>query len=408
MSAFIPSSVPLVVTLLLLLLTARVLGEIMERLGQPAMIGEVLAGIILGPTILGFVSPSSELKVIADLGVFLLVIVAGLDIQPEDIRNSVRGKSFWIAIFGFLIPCLSGLAIGYAFQLNFLITIFLSLCIAITALPVSVRILMDIGQLNSDIGRKIISTAIVNDVIALIALGFILDVNKNGSSVAEMGQSLALTMLKLALLLGVLYVSYKLFRKARRNIDFVKRRVDQLMKFLRGKESLFALVMLFVLIFATFTELAGLHFIVGAFFASLLLSKDVMGMRNFIKVRNNTNTITIGFLAPIFFASTGVLFSFGAINNYLLLAVVLVVSLASKLAGGYLGGRLAGMNNSESITLGIGLNARGIMELVIASIALSNGFIDQSLFSILVVMGLLTTIVSPYLLKKSFLQINKK
>lgn len=377
----------------------------MERIGQPAMIGEVLAGMIMGPSILNFVSPSPELKVIADLGVFLLIVVAGLEIRLDDLRNSIRGRSKWIAILGFIVPCAFGLVVGYLFKLDFLITIFVSLCIAITALPVSVRILMDLGKLNTDIGQKIISAAIINDIVSLLVLGFILDINKNFESPSEMFQSIGLTFIKIILLIVIIYIIYKAFNKVRKDIDFFKHQIDLLMKFLRGKESLYALVMLFVLVFATLTELAGLHFIIGAFFAALLINKDVLGFRNFVKVRNTTNSITMGFLAPVFFASAGVLFSWESIDNYFLLITILVVSLISKLAGGYFGGRMAGMQHQEAFTLGIGLNARGIMELVIASIALRNGFIDQSLFSILVIMGLLTTIISPYLLKKSFMKI---
>ena len=160
--------------------------------------------------------------------------------------------------------------------------------------------------------------------------------------------------------------------------------------------------------FASLTELAGLHFVVGAFFAALFLSKDILGLRNFVKVRNNTNVITMGFLAPIFFAGIGVQFNFGAINNFMLLLIVLLASVLSKLIGGYFGGRLAGLGKYESIALGVGLNSRGIIELVIANIALNNGFIDRSLFSILVIMGLFTTLISPYFLKKSFSLIDKK
>lgn len=402
------SPVPLVVTLLLLLLTARLMGEIMERVGQPAMIGEVLAGILLGPSIFGFVSPTSELSVIAELGVFLLIVVAGIDIQPEDIRNSIRGRSLWIAILGFIVPCVFGIGIGLFFHLNYLITIFISLCIAITALPVSIRILMDLGRLNTDLGRKIISAAVFNDIISLMILGVIIDVNNNPNSVKEMTYSIAVTAFKVILLVLVVIVAYKLFKEARRNMGFAKKKVDFLISYLRGKESLFALIIVFILVFASLTQLAGLHFIIGAFFAALLLNKDILGLRNFIKVRNNVNSITMGFLAPIFFASIGVAFSFQSINNYLLLCIIVLFSFISKIFGGYIGGRLAGLNRYESVTLGVGLNARGIMELVIANIALQAHFIDQSLFSILVFMGLITTLVSPVLLKQSFLLTDKK
>ncbi len=144
----ISQSMPFVVELLLLLLTARMFGEIMERLNQPAMIGEVLAGVILGPSLLGFAVFTNEIKVISDLGVFLLVILAGFEIDIEELRKSIRGRNAWIAIMGFIIPMLSGFVIGIIFELQIMLTVFLSLCISISALPVSIRILMDLGKLN--------------------------------------------------------------------------------------------------------------------------------------------------------------------------------------------------------------------------------------------------------------------
>jgi len=408
MHEIIHQPAPLVVLLLILLLSARVMGELLERIGQPAMIGEVLAGVILGPTLLGLVYPSSELKVLSDLAVFLLVVVAGIDIQPKDIRDSIKGRSLWIAILGFMIPVLSGFCVGYFFKLDLVLTIFLSLCIAITALPVSVRILMDLGKLNTDIGHKIISAAVFNDIMSLLVLGIIIDVRKNWGSISEMSYSVGITIAKVALLTIILLLAYNLLKKATSKMEFIKEKIDRLVKIMRGRDSLLALVILFILVFASLTELAGLHFVVGAFFAALLLNKEILGNRNFTKMRNNTNSISQGFLAPIFFAGIGVQFNWGSISNYSLLFVVLGASLFSKLIGGFLGGRLAGLSKYESITIGVGLNARGIMELVIATIALSNGFISEEIFSILVIMGLFTTLISPYLLKQSFLLIDKE
>jgi Kef-type K+ transport system membrane component KefB len=407
MPEIINTSMPLVVILLILLLSARVMGEIMERFGQPSMIGEVLAGVILGPTLLNIIYPSSEIKVLSDLGVFLLVVVAGMEIDLDQMRKSINLKNIWIAVLSFTIPLLSGLTIGYFFHFNWLITIFLGLCISITALPVSIRILMDLGKLNTDIGQKIITTAVFNDVLSLLILGIILDVRNNWGSFTEMSWSIGFSLLKITVFLIILFIVYKLFKRAKEKVSFINKQFDVFLMLLKGKESLFAVIMLFILIFASITELAGLHFVVGAFFAAIFLSKDLLGSRNYYQVHGNTNGITMGFLAPIFFAGIGLQFDIHSITNLWLLVIVLLASFISKILGGYLGGRLAGLNKPESVTLGVGLNARGIMELVIANIALSNGIINLSMFSILVVMGLFTTLMSPILLKKSFATIDK-
>lgn len=399
---------PFVVELLLLLLLARMFGEIMERLGQPAMIGEVLAGIILGPSLLGFAEINANLKVISDLGVFLLVILAGFEIDIDELRRSVKGRNSWIAILGFVIPMLSGFIIGLIFNLDIMLSVFLALCISITALPVSIRILMDLGKLNTDIGQRIISAAIFNDVLALLILGVILDFKESSTDIKQLTFTILFSVAKVLLFMILMVGAYRLFHMAKSKVNFLNDKFEIFLSYLKGKESLFAMIMLFVLIFASLSELVGLHFVIGAFFGAILLPREMLGIDNFNTVQKNTSSITMGFLAPIFFATMGVEFNLLSINNIYLLLVVIAASFISKILAGYLGGKLAHLSDIKSITLGVGLNARGIMELVIANIALQNGFIDISLFSILVLMGIITTVVTPFLLKKSFSIIDSK
>lgn len=406
-NSILQPALPFTLTLLLLLLFARVLGELFERFGQPAMIGEILAGFVLGPSLLGIVHFSGEISVLSELGVFLLIVLAGMEIKPEDVRNSVRGKSLFIAVLGFLIPMLSGFIIGLVLQLDWLLTLFISLCISITALPVSVRILMDLGKLNTDIGQKIISAAIFNDVIALLILGIILDSRTTDSNISALVLSVLLTTVKVGLFVVLMYLAYKAFRLATSKIPVIQAGLEKLLLFLKGKESLFAMIIVFVLIFASVSEVLGLHFVIGAFFGAMLLNREFLGEENFRKVKSTTSGITMGFLAPIFFAAMGIQFNIQSISNIWLLVLVIVASFSSKIIGGYYGGRWAGLHKQESLTLGIGLNARGIMELVIANIALQNGFIDTSVYSILVLMGIITTLSSPFLLKRSFARLDK-
>lgn len=404
----ISQSMPFVVELLLLLLTARMFGEIMERFNQPAMIGEVLAGVILGPSLLGFAVFTNEIKVISDLGVFLLVILAGFEIDIEELRKSIRGRNAWIAIMGFIIPMFSGFVIGIIFELQIMLTVFLSLCISITALPVSIRILMDLGKLNTDIGQKIISAAIFNDVVALLILGVILDFKESSANIRELTFTIIFSVLKVLIFMFLMVGAYRLFNIAKEKVTFLNHKFETFLIYLKGKESLFAMIMVFVLIFASLSELVGLHFVIGAFFGAILLPREMLGKENFEAVQKNTSSITMGFLAPIFFAAMGVEFNLLSINNVYLLLVVIAASFISKILGGYLGGKMAKLSNYKSFTLGVGLNARGIMELVIANIALQNGFIDIPLFSILILMGIITTVVTPFLLKRSFSLIDKE
>ncbi len=394
---------PFFANLLLLLVLARVLGEVMERFKQPAMIGEILAGVVLGPTVLNVMVRNEELTAISELGVFLLVIIAGLEIDVREIAKTSRGRNLITSLLAFLIPIGSGFAVATAFDLALVPAIFVGLCVAITALPVSVRILMDLGQLKSEIGQRIIAVAIFDDVLALTILGVLLDVNNSAnSSIDVLGLAIGLTLGKILLLLAGLIFAYRLINKFTDRDNFIELQLDKLLLFMRGKESLLAIMFAFILIFASLTEAVGLHFIIGAFFASMLLSKELVGVAHFQEFEKTTHGMAMGFLAPIFFAGIGLEFQFSSITEWGLLFAIIGVSFLSKIVGGYIGGRFAGLRHRKALTLGIGLNARGIMELVIANIAYREGLIGVQIFSILVIMGVFTTINTPMLLKRSF------
>jgi len=375
----------------------------MERFKQPAMIGEILAGVVLGPTVLNVMVRNEELTAISDLGVFLLVIIAGLEIDVREIAKTSRGRNLITSLLAFLIPIGSGFAVATAFDLALVPAIFVGLCVAITALPVSVRILMDLGQLKSEIGQRIIAVAIFDDVLALTILGVLLDVNNAAnSSIDVLGLAIGITLGKILLLLAGLIFAYRLINKFTDRDNFIELQLDKLLLFMRGKESLLAIMFAFILIFASLTEAVGLHFIIGAFFASMLLSKELVGVAHFQEFEKTTHGMAMGFLAPIFFAGIGLEFQFSSITEWGLLFAIIGVSFLSKIVGGYIGGRFAGLRHRKALTLGIGLNARGIMELVIANIAYREGLIGVQIFSILVIMGVFTTINTPMLLKRSF------
>lgn len=404
----VPSlELPFFANLLILLVLARLFGEIMERFKQPAMIGEILAGVLLGPTLLNFIHRTEELKVISELGVFLLVIIAGLEIHLDEIIKSMKGRNIVISISAFFIPLVSGYFVGNYFGQDVMSTIFIGLCVAITALPVSIRILMDLGKLNSPVGQKIISVAIFDDVIALTILGILLDLKDVEPTFANISQATVFTVLKLVVFLIIIGVTYKLIQKFAQKENFIENQLNTILTFLKGKESLFAVFFVFILIFATMTESIGLHFIIGAFFASMLISKELVGEKHLETFHNTTNSMAMGFLAPIFFAGIGLEFQFSSIQNYPLLFAIIGVSFLSKIVGGYIGGRFARLNHKVSLALGIGLNARGIMELVIANIAYKAGIINTEIFSMLVIMGLITTLSTPFLLKRAFKSIEK-
>jgi len=387
--------------ILLLLVFSKIFGELFERWKQPAMIGEIIAGIILGPTIFNLVHKSTEIKAISEIGIFFLIIIAGLEIKVKDVIDSLRGKEVFISIMAFVLPILSGFLIGYFFKIDYLSTIFISLCIAITALPVSIRILMDIGILNTDIGKKIISVAIFDDVISFVILGLILNLNRANSSLQEIVNVSLSSLLKLSIFLLILFASYKFMNKSAKNENFTKWLFVKWLKNLKSKEARLTILIIFILSFAITTEYLGFHFIIGAFFAAMLLNENLIDQKNVELFKEKTNGITLGFLAPIFFAGIGLELNILSIKNYWLLFFILFASIFTKTIGGFIGSKIAGFTNKKSLTIGLGLNARGIMEIVIANIAYKSGFINVEIFSMLIIMGVFTTIFTPFLLKNA-------
>jgi len=373
---------PLFTNLLILLVAARIIGVVFQRFKQPAMIGEVLAGIVLGPSLLNFIHRTEDIKVISELGVFLLVIIAGLEIDIDHILDSLKGRNILISIMAFILPMGGGALVGYYFDQDILSTMFIGLCVAITALPVSIRILMDLGKVKTEVGQKIISVAIFDDVLALTILGVLLSIKDTEMTAAEVINAGSVSLLKLFLFIFILGLVYFQIKKLVRKGNYIQESLDNLVSFLKVKESLFTLFFVFVLLFSTFTETLGLYFIVGAFFASMLISDALIGKHNMKEIENTTSNLAMGFLAPIFFAGIGLEFVVSSIQNVGLLISILAVSYLSKIAGGFIGGTLAGLKSKVSLALGIGLNARGIMELVIANIAFKNELISQEVFSI--------------------------
>lgn len=393
---------PFFTNLLILLVLARLLGEVFEKFKQPAMIGEIIAGILLGPTLFNIIHRTDEIKTISELGVFLLVIIAGLEINFDKILQSLKGKNLIISIMAFFLPLLSGFAVGYIFGLEAMQVVFIGLCVGITALPVSIRILMDLGKINSEIGQKIISVAIFDDVAALTILGVILNIKDTDMSFISIMKYSLISLLKLIAFLVVLALAYKGIKKISRKENYLEAKLNNLLSMLKGKESLYAIFFVFVLIFATITETLGFHFIIGAFFAAMLINKELVGKKHMESFNKTTNSLAMGFLAPIFFAGIGLEFNFSSIQNIGLLIAIVFISYFSKISGGFIGGKLVGLSSIQSLTMGVGLNARGIMELVIANIAYKAGLINTEIFSILVVMGIVTTLSTPMMLKKCF------
>ncbi|MHB8810008.1 MAG: cation:proton antiporter [Desulfobulbaceae bacterium] len=388
----------LLTSLLVLIVVARLLGQIFQRFNQPAIVGEMLAGVLLGPSVLDLIKANTALSGISELAIFLVVLSAGLEMNFKDILNALRGRGVVIAVLGFIIPLTGGILVGTAFQLDVMRTVFLGLCVSITALPVTVRILQSFNLLDSDIARYSVATAIFNDVIALLALGAILNLPEH-RSLQAVSISIISTSWKLVALgsfiLGFNWVLKKMIERGMHVKKISERIVDLL-----GNEALFGILVLFVLAFGSISEALGFHFVIGAFFGALLIDRKYFFPSRYNELDLTLRSVTEGFLAPVFFAYLGLEFNIGAMKSFWFVIIVLGVSIGSKILAGWLGGTLIRLSQARALGIGIILNGRGVMELVIANIAYERGFIGQDLFSTLVLMGVVTTMITPLLFRR--------
>ncbi|MCB0361162.1 MAG: cation:proton antiporter [Bdellovibrionales bacterium] len=389
---------PLLTSLLILIIVARLFGQISQRLGQPTIVGEMLAGVFLGPSLLNVVHTTPALSGISELAVFLVVLSAGLEMNFKDIVGTLTGKGIVIAGLGFFIPLLAGIFVGVAFDMKILRTVFLALCISITALPVAIRILQNFGILRSQIARYSVATAIFNDVAALLVLGVILNLPVSGTPLDISWAIIFIGGKLLILASGILGFNWFLQIIIKKGIH-IQRIPEKIIEVL-GNEALFGIVVVFALFFGSFSELLGFHFVIGAFFGALLIDRQFFLISRYEELERTINSITGGFLAPVFFGYLGLEFNMGSVRSVWFVLVVLIVSVSSKVFAGWLGGRLLSLSKVESLGIGIILNGRGVMELVVAGIAYQRGLIEQGLFSTLVLMGVFTTIITPLMFKK--------
>ena len=399
--------------LLILLVATRTFGEVAERLGQPALVGELIAGIVLGtvavqysdllPQIAGL-NENPVFDSITDLGMFFIMLFAGVELQPSRLLEHSRG-AIAVAVCGMVLPMALGIGLGWVFlpasDFFFAQCIFLGTALAITAVPATVRILMDLGKLDTPSGQIIVSAAVFDDVLSLILLAWLTAlIGGEPAGVLALGQ-LSLKVLVFFVITTTIGV-------------YVFPFVGGFMRRIRQKEFEFSALLVGALAFAVLAELLDLHFIVGAFMAGLFFGRKTINEATYDDVRNKTSATTFGFLAPIFFASVGLNMDFSAIFHVPgFVMALLVAAFVGKFVGAGVAARWAGLGRQESAAVGAGMSARGAVELVIADIALEAGLFDlpdptpvvEHTFHAVVIMAVVTTLLTPVLLKRIYARI---
>lgn len=405
----------LLVQVSILLFTARMLGEAAQRLGQPTVVGEILAGIVLGPSLLSGAIPALGewivphnatqghlLELFSLIGVMFLLLITGLETDLALIRS--RARSAMGASLGGLTVTLSvGFVLGLLLPGDMLVNpddrlvfaLFIAVAMAISAIPVVAKVLMDLHLTRRDIGQTIIASAMMDDTIGWIILSVVIGLASGSAiSAAGVGQSMVtvLAFLILSLTLGRWLIS-RMLRYAQDS--------------LRMRHKVLSLVVLVMFAWGAIGQALGIEALLGAFVVGIVLSQIPQLSPDTI---HKLESIALGIFAPVFFATAGLkVDATRLLEPRLLMITVIVIGLAivCKLVGVYLGARLiGGSDHWTAVFFGAGLNARGSIGIIIANIGLSLGILNQDIFSVIVIMAIVTSLMAPTVMKWAIMRIH--
>lgn len=387
-----------------LLATARLLGELMARLHQPAIVGELLAGVLLGPTVLGRVAPSvfsylfpasgpvsNAVSGLTNLALVLFLLVAGLEVDLSAAMRKGRA-ALSLGVAGIVIPFGVGFLVAYFAPIPFgkepaaallPFALFFATALSISALPVIAKTLMDLHLFRSELGVLIMAAAVFNDLIGWMIFAVIL-----GMIGEDGGQQPAVTL--------ALTFSYWVAMLAGGRWVF-----NRILSWLRassvGVGNVLTIASAVALFGAAFTEWIGVHAIFGSFMVGVAFG-DSPHLRK--RVRHTLDDFVTHVLAPLFFASIGISVDFVRHLDLPLVSLVFVIATAGKTLGCILGGHIGGLSRRESWAAAAGMNARGAMEIILGLLALRFGLIGDRLFVALVIMALLTSMMSGPLMNR--------
>ena len=393
-----------ILQLALLLTAARSFGAIFRRLGQPEVIGELTAGVLLGPSVLGLLAPDLQLalfprdplqfqilEVIAWLGMILLLLMTGLETDLDVLRNLGRA-AFYASVFGMVIPFASAFALGWALPDRLLVapdhrlifTLFLATALSISAIPVIARILTDLDLMRRNVGVVILGAGVTDDTTGWLLLSVIAGMAARGE------MSVATTAIAVASTVAFVLAVYVFGARA---VWALMRWVDDRVEV---RHAMTTTIVVVALLFGALTESIGIHAVFGAFVAGLVIGRSPRLRKSSIE---QIEGLLVALFAPIFFAYAGLKVDLAHGFELGTTIAVIAVACAGKLVGASAGAYWGGLGFWESLAIGSGMNARGAMELVVALIGLSLGILSAPMYAAIVMVAIFTSAIAGPLLR---------
>ncbi|POZ50055.1 cation:proton antiporter [Methylovulum psychrotolerans] len=397
----------LFVQISLMLAVACLFGYVMKRLGQPVVLGEIIGGILLGPTVFGAVFPdihaglfpadktiATGIDTLLKVGMMFFMFAAGLEVNLSHFRNG-KWPIIFTSLFGGVLPFALGFGMVFLFPSlwgqaapptdNLLLALFMGTALAISALPIIARILMEMNLLGSRVGMTIMTSAMINDLVGWVLFAFLL---RNFGRETVGGNVFTALALVLGYALLILAIGRWLLRPILKSGWLFKNWPGGVLTF----------IALLIMLAAVGAEHIGIHAIFGAFLVGMALSQG-----HDPEQEKTINAIiqpfALNFFAPLYFVSVGLKANFSSQFDGPLCLLIFALACVGKIIGAGLGAKLGGMSWREAAAVGVGLNCRGAVEIILASVALEYHLIDQRIFVALVLMAFLTTLLSSALLK---------
>ncbi|MFC2175134.1 cation:proton antiporter [archaeon] len=366
--------------LAIVLILAKLFGEVFERIEMPELLGAILAGFVLGP-ILGLVD-IANIAAFGQVGLILLLFVAGF--EEVDLKQMLRNKksAVLVGLFGSIIPLIAGYFLAQYFGFDFGASLFIGTALAATSITISLGAFIDKGKLNTRVGRTILGASVVDDVVGLFLLAFVVSMALTGGlpSLADLSSIL----FGMGAFAAIFLASGWLFP-----------RLVTISKRFEAEEAQFSITIVLVILLAFLADKLGLSTVLGAFLAGVILSRSSLGTKNF---SSKLDVVSEGFFVPLFFAWVGlqIVIDSTALSGFTLALVA--VALASKAIACYGAGMLSGLTNRESIALGIGMIPRGEVAMVILVLGTSIGVLSASVFSSFLILIFVSVFLTPVLL----------
>ncbi len=388
------------ISLSIILFFARAIGELLRLIKQPIVIGEIIAGIILGPTIFGTLFPgvynylfvqsksvSIALNGITSLGIIMLLLITGIEIDISLMIKQGK-KSLLISLLGIFIPLITGFIASYLFPeffglrdsaMHLIYSIFIGISLSLTALPIVARTLMELNIFKSELGLSIITSAMMIDLIGWLMFSLLIGLLGKAHSANFYFYELIIILLLFT------FVVFLFFRKLFDNILAFSK------KYLSNPGGILNVVFILGFLGAAFTEYIGIHAIYGAFIVGIALGDSGHLSEN---IREMINQFVTNIFAPLFFVTIGLKINFIQHFDPLLVTIFIVLACLSKTIGAFSGAYISGFNKNNSLIIAFGLNTHGTIELLVGTVAYELGLINEKIFVVLVVMAILTTLSS--------------